>query len=58
MRVAVAFGAAAMLAMSVATAAAEVESGLPEGAKVKPFQVVKKGGVEDGVKVDKALCYR
>ena len=59
MRVFVVMGTAALLAaQTFSVRAADVESGLKLGDAVGAFQVVKKGGIDDGVEVDKALCYR
>ena len=35
-----------------------VQSGLQPGESVDAFQVVKVGGIEDGVQIDEQLCYR
>ena len=35
-----------------------VQSGLQTGESVDAFQVVKVGGIEDGVQIDDQLCYR
>jgi hypothetical protein len=35
----------------------ELKSGLPVGKSVSPYDVVKCGGAEDGVKVGQKLCY-
>ena len=52
-------GAFTALATHVAlSGAAELESGLAVGDSVSAFQVVKQGGVDDGVEVGKKLCYR
>ena len=37
---------------------ADVRSGLQIGESVGAFQVVKVGGIEDGVQIDDQLCYR
>ena len=41
-----------------AVSAANVQSGLQTGESVDAFQVVKVGGIEDGVQIDDQLCYR
>jgi hypothetical protein len=42
----------------VGTSTANVRSGLQTGESVGAFQVVKVGGIEDGVQIDDELCYR
>ena len=37
---------------------ANVRSGLQTGESVGAFQVVKIGGIDDGVQIDDELCYR
>ena len=46
-----------LLVFSEATAE-EIRSGLQKGDFVPPFNVVKKGGCDDGVPLDQSLCYR
>ena len=59
MRGILAFGAVAALAINgMSLSAAELKSGLAVGAPVGPFQVIKHGGIDDGVKVGEKLCYR
>ena len=59
MRLLIAVGAAALLAIPVAVAgAADLKRGLQEGGKVGAFNVTKQGGCDDGVKVGQSLCYR
>ena len=41
-----------------AVSTANVQSGLQTGESVDAFQVVKVGGIEDGVQIDDQLCYR
>ncbi len=41
-----------------AVSTANVRSGLQTGESVDAFQVVKVGGIEDGVQIDDQLCYR
>jgi hypothetical protein len=41
-----------------AVSTADVRSGLQTGESVDAFQVVKVGGIEDGVQIDDQLCYR
>ncbi len=41
-----------------AVSTANVRSGLQTGESVDAFQVVKVGGIEDGVQIDEQLCYR
>jgi len=40
-----------------AVSMSNVQSGLQTGESVNAFQVVKVGGIEDGVQVDDQLCY-
>ena len=40
------------------TSSGTVRSGPQVGESVAAFQVVKVGGIDDGVKVDQKLCYR
>jgi len=35
-----------------------MRSGLQTGEFVDAFQVVKVGGIDDGVQIDEELCYR
>ena len=59
MRTLFGLGAAAIfMAQTIASGAAELESGLKAGDPVGAFQVVKQGGIDDGVKIGKQLCYR
>ena len=52
------WGAALLVAYSVCTAtAAELESGFPAGEKITSYKCVKVGGIDDGQKVGKELCY-
>ena len=44
--------------MQAGLSSAQIESGLAIGDKVSAFQVVKQGGIDDGVEVGKKLCYR
>lgn len=58
MRVLAAFGAAALVvAGGVALHAADIESGVEVGGKISAYRTTKCGGVEDGVKRGKSLCY-
>jgi hypothetical protein len=41
-----------------ADSTALVKSGPQTGETVDAFQVVKVGGIEDGVQIDEQLCYR
>ena len=59
MKAVLAFGAVAALAIHTTTVSAgDLESGLKIGSSVAAFQVVKQGGIDDGVEVGKKLCYR
>jgi hypothetical protein len=52
------WGAALLVTFFVCAAgAAELESGTPVGEKITSYRCVKVGGVDDGVKVGKELCY-
>ncbi len=44
--------------VQVDVSTARVQSGLQTGESVDAFQVVKVGGIEDGVQIDDELCYR
>ena len=46
----------AILAAGVANAA-DVESGVEVGGRIGTYSTTKAGGVDDGVKVGKSLCY-
>ena len=59
MRSKVALGVAAAVLFGAASIYAEeaLKSGLQVGKRTSPFDVVKCGGIEDGVKVGDKLCY-
>ena len=58
MRTLMSVGAALAIGMvAVSCAAQKEEGGLKVGDGVGAFQVVKAGGVDDGVEVGKKLCY-
>lgn len=57
-RITVSMAAWALLAHTPLCLAAETSSGLAVGDAVEAFQVVKAGGIDDGVPPGKQLCYR
>lgn len=58
MRLLTTFGlAGAMLVLAVAAGAGDLKSGPQVGDGVGAFNVVKCGGVDDGVDVGEQLCY-
>lgn len=58
MRALATLSVAAALLAGTSVFAEELQSGLAVGKSVPAFQVVKCGGIEDGVAVGKQLCYR
>jgi hypothetical protein len=52
------WGAVALtLASAAGIAAADLSSGIAVGGQIGAYSTVKCGGIDDGVELDKALCY-